>query len=97
MLPKCYVIAVVSDICVYVAEFAWSWGLLGWLVPSEIFSLEVHSGAQSVNISVNMIFTFAIVQIFTTMLCHIKFGLFIFFEFFVTMITTSFTSLCETH
>ncbi|KAF8364648.1 hypothetical protein HHK36_033379 [Tetracentron sinense] len=27
-------------ICVYVAGFAWSWGPLGWLVPSEIFPLE---------------------------------------------------------
>ncbi|KAK9092405.1 hypothetical protein Syun_027316 [Stephania yunnanensis] len=26
-------------ICVYVAGFAWSWGPLGWLLPSEIFLL----------------------------------------------------------
>ncbi|TKY72797.1 Sugar transport protein 10 [Spatholobus suberectus] len=27
-------------ICAYVAAFAWSWGPLGWLVPSEICPLE---------------------------------------------------------
>ncbi|CAJ1948454.1 unnamed protein product [Sphenostylis stenocarpa] len=27
-------------ICAYVAAYAWSWGPLGWLVPSEICSLE---------------------------------------------------------
>ncbi|ESW06232.1 hypothetical protein PHAVU_010G030000 [Phaseolus vulgaris] len=59
----------------------------GWLVPSEIFSLEVRSAAQSVNVSVNMIFTFAIAQIFTSMLCHMKFGLFIFFACFVVLMT----------
>ncbi|XP_027338194.1 sugar carrier protein C-like [Abrus precatorius] len=87
ILPKWYAIIVVVGICVYVAGFAWSWGPLGWLVPSEIFPLEVRSAAQSINVSVNMIFTFAIAQIFTTMLCHMKFGLFIFFAFFVLVMT----------
>ncbi|KAK4439251.1 Sugar carrier protein C [Sesamum alatum] len=54
-LPKWYAIVVVAFICVYVAGFAWSWGPLGWLVPSEIFPLEIRSAAQSVNVSVNMI------------------------------------------
>ncbi|AES96793.1 putative major facilitator, sugar transporter, major facilitator superfamily [Medicago truncatula] len=87
VLPKWYAIVVVMCICVYVAGFAWSWGPLGWLVPSEIFPLEVRSAAQSINVSVNMICTFIIAQIFTTMLCHMKFGLFIFFAFFVVVMT----------
>ncbi|KAJ6943390.1 hypothetical protein NC652_008995 [Populus alba x Populus x berolinensis] len=75
-----YAYTVVVFICVYVAAFAWSWGPLGWLVPSEIFPLEVRSAAQSITVSVNMIFTFVIAQIFTAlMLCHLKFGLFICF------------------
>ncbi|XP_004143993.1 sugar carrier protein C [Cucumis sativus] len=82
-LSKEYAGAVVLFICTYVAGFAWSWGPLGWLVPSEIFSLEVRSALQSVNVSVNMIFTFAVAQVFTAMLCHMKFGMFIFFAFFV--------------
>ncbi|GLT83051.1 hypothetical protein SLE2022_013640 [Rubroshorea leprosula] len=48
-LPKWYAIVVVLFICIYVAAFAWSWGLLGWLVPSEIFLLEIHSAAQCIN------------------------------------------------
>jgi len=87
ILPKWYAIVVVCGICVYVAGFAWSWGPLGCLVPSEIFPLEVRSAAQSINVSVNMIFTFIIAQIFTTMLCHMKFGLFIFFAFFVVVMS----------
>ncbi|XP_030473175.2 sugar carrier protein C [Syzygium oleosum] len=82
-LPKWYAIVVVLFICIYVAGFAWSWGPLGWLVPSEIFPLEIRSAAQSINVSVNMIFTFLIAQVFLTMLCHLKFGLFLFFAFFV--------------
>ncbi|XP_015066705.1 sugar carrier protein C [Solanum pennellii] len=86
-LPKWYAIVVVIFICVYVAGFAWSWGPLGWLVPSEIFPLEIRSAAQSINVSVNMIFTFAVAQVFLTMLCHLKFGLFLFFAFFVVIMT----------
>ncbi|KAL3615038.1 Transcription factor stp1 [Castilleja foliolosa] len=86
-LPKWYAIVVVLFICIYVAGFAWSWGPLGWLVPSEIFPLEIRSAAQSLNVSVNMIFTFIIAQIFLTMLCHLKFGLFLFFGFWVIVMT----------
>ncbi|CDY34655.1 BnaC08g42140D [Brassica napus] len=86
-LPKWYAIVVVTFICIYVAGFAWSWGPLGWLVPSEIFPLEIRSAAQSITVSVNMIFTFIIAQIFLTMLCHLKFGLFLVFAFFVVVMS----------
>ncbi|KVH90010.1 sugar carrier protein C-like [Cynara cardunculus var. scolymus] len=86
-LEKWYSILVVVAICVYISAFAWSWGPLGWLVPSEIFPLEIRSAAQSVNVSVNMIFTFFIAQIFLEMLCVFRFGLFIFFMFWVLVMT----------
>ncbi|KAL2323948.1 hypothetical protein Fmac_023006 [Flemingia macrophylla] len=74
-------------ICAYVAAYAWSWGPLGWLVPSEICSLEIRSAGQATNVAVNMLFTFAIAQIFLAMLCHLKFGLFFFFAAFVLIMT----------
>ncbi|XP_031093042.1 sugar transport protein 12-like [Ipomoea triloba] len=86
-LPKWYAFVVVLFICIYVAAFAWSWGPLGWLVPSEIFPLEIRSAAQSINVGVNMIFTFIIGQVFLMMLCRMKFGLFLFFAFFVVVMT----------
>jgi hypothetical protein len=86
-LPRWYAVVVVLLICMYVSGYAWSWGPLGWLVPSEIFPLEIRSAAQSLNVSVNMFFSFVVGQIFLTMLCHMKFGLFIFFAFFVVVMT----------
>ncbi|XP_022762457.1 sugar transport protein 10-like [Durio zibethinus] len=74
-------------ICAYVAAFAWSWGPLGWLVPSEICPLEIRSAGQAINVAVNMIFTFIIAQVFLAMLCHMKFGLFFFFAGFVIIMT----------
>ncbi|KAJ7003989.1 hypothetical protein NC653_009007 [Populus alba x Populus x berolinensis] len=83
-----YAYTVVVFICVYVAAFAWSWGPLGWLVPSEIFPLEVRSAAQSITVSVNMIFTFVIAQIFMAPHSgHLKFGLFICFAVFVIVMS----------
>ncbi|CAL9080440.1 unnamed protein product [Musa textilis] len=86
-LSKTYSSFVVLFICIYVAGFAWSWGPLGWLVPSEIFPLEIRSAGQSINVSVNMFFTFVIAQAFLTMLCHMKFGLFYFFGGWVLIMT----------
>ncbi|XVF13202.1 hypothetical protein REPUB_Repub08aG0187900 [Reevesia pubescens] len=61
-LPMWFATLVVVAMCIYIAGFGWSWGPLGWLVPSEIFPLEIRSAAQSINVSVNMIFTFAVAQ-----------------------------------
>jgi hypothetical protein len=61
---------------------------LGWLVPSEIFPLEIRSAGQSITVAVNMLFTFFIAQLFLAMLCHFKFGLFIFFAIFVAIMST---------
>ncbi|KAG6473206.1 sugar transport protein MST6-like isoform X1 [Zingiber officinale] len=84
---KAYSGFLVLFVCIYVMGFAWSWGPLGWLVPSEIFPLEIRSAGQSINVSVNMLFTFVIAQAFLTMLCHLKFALFFFFGAWVIVMT----------
>ncbi|KAK3027249.1 hypothetical protein RJ639_041667 [Escallonia herrerae] len=58
----------------------WSWGPLGWLIPSETFPLETRSAGQSVTVCVNLLFTFVIAQAFLSMLCHFKYGIFLFFS-----------------
>ncbi|KAJ7552450.1 hypothetical protein O6H91_06G080800 [Diphasiastrum complanatum] len=78
-LEKSYSALVVVFICVFVAGFGWSWAGLGWLVPSEIFALETRSAGQSITVSVNLLFTFAIAQAFLAMLCKFKWGIFLFF------------------
>ncbi|KAG0481501.1 hypothetical protein HPP92_012359 [Vanilla planifolia] len=87
-LSRTYAAFIVAFICIYVSGFAWSWGPLGWLVPSEIFPLEIRSAGQSINVSVNMLFTFVIAQAFLALLCRLKFGLFYFFGVWVLVMTT---------
>ncbi|KAG9149263.1 hypothetical protein Leryth_003236 [Lithospermum erythrorhizon] len=86
-LPHWFATCIVLLICIYVAGFAWSWGPLGWLIPSEIFPLEVRSAGQSINVMVNMICTFIIAEIFIWLMCTIRFGLFIFFAMWVIIMT----------
>jgi len=75
----------VALICVYVSSFAWSWGPLGWLIPSEIFPLETRSAGQAITVSSNMLFTFLIAQVFLSMLCSFKWGIFLFFAAWVVV------------
>ncbi|KAL3524136.1 hypothetical protein ACH5RR_016970 [Cinchona calisaya] len=74
-------------ICIYVAGFGLSWGPLGWLVPSEIFPLEIRSAAQSIRVAVDFVFIFLIAQSFLAMLCHFMAGIFFFFGGWVIMMT----------
>ncbi|PRQ38413.1 putative major facilitator, sugar transporter, major facilitator superfamily [Rosa chinensis] len=80
-------VLVLVFVCSFVASFAWSWGPLGWLIPSETFAVEARSAGQSVAVSTNMLFTFVIAQAFLSMLCHMKFGIFIFFSGWVLVMT----------
>ncbi|RDX64946.1 Sugar transport protein 10, partial [Mucuna pruriens] len=73
--------------CAYIAAFGWSWGPLGWLIPSEVCSLEVRSAGQATNVFVNMLFTFFVAQNFLVLLCYLKFGLFFLFALFVFIMT----------
>ncbi|KAH7675029.1 Sugar/inositol transporter protein [Dioscorea alata] len=86
-LSKEFSIIVVVIICLFVAAFGWSWGPLGWTVPSEIFPLETRSAGQSITVSVNLFFTFAIAQSFLSLLCSFKFGIFLFFAGWITIMT----------
>ena len=86
-INKGYAYFVLTMISIYVSGFAWSWGPLGWLVPSEIFPLEIRSVGQSIVVAVNFVFTFVVAQTFLAMLCHFKSGIFFFFGGWVAVMT----------
>ncbi|KAK7259755.1 hypothetical protein RIF29_25368 [Crotalaria pallida] len=86
-LSRGYAYVVLVMICIYVAGFGWSWGPLGWLVPSEIFPLEIRSAGQSITVAVSFLFTFIVAQTFLSMLCHFKSGIFFFFGGWVVVMT----------
>ncbi|KAF5749556.1 sugar transport protein 7 isoform X1 [Tripterygium wilfordii] len=86
-LTKGFSILVVTFICIFVFAFGVSWGGLGWTIPSEIFPLETRSAGQSITVAVNLLFTFIIAQSFLALLCAFKFGIFLFFASWITVMT----------
>lgn len=86
-LSKGYAYIVLVLLCVYNAGFSFSWGPLGWLVPSEIFQLEIRSAAQGITVAMSFIFTFLMAQMLLTMLCHFKAAIFFFFGGWIVLMT----------
>ena len=75
-------------LCIYSAGFGWSWGPLSWVIPSEIFPLKIRTIGQSISIGINFATTFVIAQTFLTMLCHMRYGAFLFFAAWIFVMTT---------
>ncbi|PRW33669.1 H(+) hexose cotransporter 2 [Chlorella sorokiniana] len=86
-LPSSITYVALVLICIFVAGFAWSWGPLGWLVPSEIQALETRSAGFSLTVSTNFLFSFVLGQCFLSMLCAMEFGVFLFFAAMVFLMT----------
>ena len=86
-LPPAVGIAVIAVICLFVSAFAWSWGPLGWLVPTEIQPLETRSTGQGITVAVNFALTFIMGQFFVSMMCGMRFGIFLFFAAWVVVMT----------
>jgi sugar porter (SP) family MFS transporter len=72
---------------VYVAGYSWSWGPMTWLVPAEVFPLEVRSAGQSVTVASGFVFTIFVAQGFLAMLCRMRAWLFFFFAGWIVVMT----------
>ncbi|TKW31081.1 hypothetical protein SEVIR_2G081500v4 [Setaria viridis] len=83
-----WAVAIVVLICIYVSSFAWSWGPLGWLIPSETFPLETRTAGFSFAVSSNMLFTFLIAQAFLSMMCTMRAYIFFFFAAWIVVMGT---------
>ncbi|KAK1299302.1 Sugar transport protein 6 [Acorus calamus] len=84
-LPEGMAMGVVVLICAFVAGFAWSWGPMGWLIPSEIFPIQTRNAGYFFGVSTNMICTFIIAQTYLSMLCSMRAGVFFFFASWIAV------------
>ncbi|KAK3138834.1 hypothetical protein QOZ80_5AG0373960 [Eleusine coracana subsp. coracana] len=82
-----WAIMVVVMVCTFVSSFAWSWGPICWLIPSETFPLETRSAGQSVSVCANLLMTFVMAQSFLSMLCRLKHAIFAFFSAWVVVMS----------
>ncbi|WJX32677.1 Sugar transport protein 5 [Trifolium repens] len=86
-ISKVNAIVVLVLLCIYAAGFGMSWGPLTWLIPSEIFPLNIRTTGQSIAVGVQFITLSVLSQTFLTMFCHFKFGAFLFYACWVTLMT----------
>ncbi|XP_050207582.1 sugar transport protein 5 [Mercurialis annua] len=86
-ISKGNAIIVLVLMCIYAAGFGWSWGPLSWLIPSEIFPMKIRPTGQSISVAVNFATTFVLSQTFLTMLCHFKYGIFLFYAAWIAVMT----------
>uniref|UniRef100_A0ACD5W8C9 Uncharacterized protein n=1 Tax=Avena sativa TaxID=4498 RepID=A0ACD5W8C9_AVESA len=86
-ITRTYALALIILIAVYSTGFGWSWGPLSWLVPSEIFPLEVRSAGQSITVASGFVFTILVAQYFLAMLCRFKAWLFFVFAGWIVAMT----------
>ncbi|GLT97669.1 hypothetical protein SLE2022_152240 [Rubroshorea leprosula] len=79
-LSKGYSALVVVVLCLFVLAFEYSWEPISTdKVLDEIFTLETKLAGQSIKVVVEFLFTFIIAQSSLSMLCTLKFGIFLFF------------------
>ncbi|KAJ3693162.1 hypothetical protein LUZ60_008642 [Juncus effusus] len=86
-MSKGYALAVLVLVCIYAAGFGWSWGPLSWIIPGEIFPVEIRSAAQGLNIAVGLGCTFIQTQTFLAMMCRFKYATFLYYAGWVIVMT----------
>jgi len=81
----------------FVSSFAYSWGPIGWIYPSEIYPLRIRAKATSITTSSNWLFNFIIAQIFPALLNSIQWGVLLLFAgFSISMAAWVWLSVPET-
>ncbi|TKW04745.1 hypothetical protein SEVIR_7G129000v4 [Setaria viridis] len=88
VMARPYSLAVLALTCVFSASFGWSWGPLTWVIPGEIFPVEIRSAGQGISVAVNLGATFLLTQTFLSMLCALKYATFIYYAAWVAVMTT---------
>ncbi|CAL5031715.1 unnamed protein product [Urochloa decumbens] len=86
-MPRSYAVGVVVLMCLYTFSFSVSWGPLKWVVPSEIYPVEIRSAGQAVTMSVALTLSFTQTQVFISMLCAMKYAIFLFYAGWVLAMT----------
>ncbi len=85
--PQILAWVIFALVCVFDSSYAWSWGPLGWLYPTEIQSLQTRNAGLSLASLMNVFFSFLFGQAAFSMLCSLKSGLFFFFAGCVIFMT----------
>ncbi|CAL4991344.1 unnamed protein product [Urochloa decumbens] len=86
-MARPYAVAVLVFTCLHSAGFGVSWGPLFWVVPSEIFPVDIRSLGQAVNMAICLGLDFVQTQSFLAMLCRFRYATFAYYAAWVAVMT----------
>ena len=86
-MPRSYATGVLVLICMCTFNFGLSWAPLRWVVPSEIYPVEVRSAGQALSISITLCISFVELQVFIALLCAMKYTVFLFYAAWLQAMT----------
>ncbi|KAI3900812.1 hypothetical protein MKW92_001352 [Papaver armeniacum] len=91
-LGDVYDYLIVVAICICVSGFTWWWGPLGWVFFSSdymllLFPVDIRPYGQNLAVGLQWMFSSFMSVVFPQMLCHLQFGVFYLFAFFVLIMT----------
>ncbi|KAG8082170.1 hypothetical protein GUJ93_ZPchr0014g47079 [Zizania palustris] len=86
-MARGYAVGLLALMCLYTASFGMSWAPLKWVVPSEIYPVEIRSAGQATTISIALTLSFAQTQVFISLLCAMKYAIFLFYAGWVLVMT----------
>ncbi|XP_062185093.1 sugar transport protein MST1-like [Phragmites australis] len=82
-----YAAAVLVLLCLYTFSLGLSWDPLKWVILSEIHPVDTRSVGQAISMSIAFVLYFVQTQVFTAMLCHLKYAIFLFYAGWVVAMT----------
>lgn len=71
---------------VSVAVYSCTWGALGWIYPTELYSQAVRAKALGISTASNWLFTYAVLQLTPLMLQHIYWRTYVLFSVMCSVI-----------
>ncbi|CAO2144791.1 unnamed protein product [Urochloa humidicola] len=86
-MARPYAMAVLVLTCLHSAGFGVSWGPLFWVVPSEIFPVDIRSLGQAINMAICLGLDFVQTQSFLAMLCRFRYATFAYYAAWVAVMT----------
>jgi len=66
----------------FVASFAYSWGPIGWIYPSEIYPMRIRAKATSLTTASNWLFNFIVAEAVPILMASVNWGLYLIFAGF---------------
>jgi len=80
--------AIIAFICLFIVNFAYSWGPIAWIIPAEIFPINVRAKGIALSTMSNWLANFAIAKSVPTLVLPTGFGVggtFLFFAGFAVL------------